>query len=84
MVLPAGWTVSELCVDDECAQSRTLEISGEPGTRRYHVDLLDPGGAPVAFDGVLSTHLTSPSRSCGAPALQGRISIQADRTVDTS
>lgn len=82
--LPPGWAVTQLCVDSNCAQFRTLEIGGDPGTRPYHLDVVDPNGATKTFDGVLSTYVVPAGRSCGGPGLQGRISVHDDGSVTTS
>lgn len=81
---PPGWTVSQLCVDSICAQFRTLEIGGDPGTRGYHLEVVDPDGAVKAFEGDLTTYVAPAGRSCGGPGLQGRITVHDDGSITTS
>jgi hypothetical protein len=82
--LPAGWVVSQLCLDSTCAQSRTLEMEGEPGTRPYRLEVVDPDGAVKAFDGVLTTYVAPAGRSCSGPGLQGGITVRDDGSVTAS
>jgi hypothetical protein len=79
-----GWTVTELCADDECEIGDRVGVGADPGVHSFRASVVGPDGRTVEHSGQVTTFEVWPNgEGCGSRRSYGQVVIGADGTATT-